>query len=198
MFLDDIQNEAKQYGGGSNSDFFQFKKGVNKMRILAQPKVLATHFFGKGHPAVVCVGMDEGCKHHEEGADKPSIKLATYILDREDGKVKIAELPLSISYSINDLQQDEDFAFEEFPMPYDVKVTHDPDNPDPKAKYRVVGSPKREKLSESEDADYEAQMSKMTPEDYVEKRKEKQKNKVPVDIRDTSDYPVNDGDEPPF
>lgn len=174
-FMDTIKSESKKYGGGGgSSDFFQFEKGVNKMRILIEPAVIAYHFFGEGQKPDVCVGIEEGCPHHKEGAKKPAIKLPTYIIDRKDGKVKFAELPLSISYALNDLQEDSDFAFSEFPMPYDVKITSDPDNSDPKAKYRLVASPVREDITATEGKAFDEAMAKMTPEKYVEIRKEKQ------------------------
>lgn len=187
-FLDDIQSEQKKYGSGQG-DYFKFEKsGIYKIRILNKPKVLATHFFGKGNPAVVCVGIDEGCTFHGEGADRPSIKLATYVLNRADGKVTMAELPLSISYALNDLQQDADFAFEDFPMPYDIKVTYDPDNADPKAKYRVVASPKQEPLTKEEEALLKEKMDRQTPEAYVEAKKKK----VGVSQRKSEDtYPTD-------
>jgi hypothetical protein len=195
-FMDSIKEEQKKYGA-EPSNMFEFEKnGVYKMRILHQPKVIATHFFGKGNPAIVCVGIDEGCQFHGEGADKPGIKLATYILDRSDSKVKLAELPLSISYALNDLQNDEDYAFDEFPMPYDVKVTYDPDNKDPKAKYRLVASPKREDLQEEEVIALAEALKKQTPEQYVEKRKKKvqgvpvsQRNSDPIDDINPDDIP---------
>lgn len=177
-FMDEIKDQSKQYGGGGDSNYFKFEdKGVYRIRILNQPKVVATHFFGKGNPSVVCVGMDEGCEYHKEGDKRPSIKLATYIIDRKDGKIKLAELPLSISYSLNDLQEDQDFAFSDFPMPYDVKITYDPDNDDPKAKYRLVASPKQEPVTDEEQADLAEKMKKLTPEQYVENKKAKQKEK---------------------
>jgi len=181
-FMDEIKNEQKKYGTGGG-DYFKFEsKGVYKIRILNQPKVLATHFFGKGNPAVVCKGIDEGCPYHGQEKDgtpikRPSIKLVTYVIDRSDDKIKIAELPLSVSYSLNDLQQDEDFAFDSFPMPYDVKITYDPDNNDPKAIYRLVGSPKQEPLTKDEEAILKELMAKQTPEQYVEFRKGKKEVK---------------------
>lgn len=171
--LDDINNESKNYGGGARSDFFQFEKGLNRIRIMAKPKVIAFHFFGKGQKPDVCVGIEEGCPHHGGDKDKATIKLATYVIDRKDGRIKLAELPLSISYALNDLQQDPDYAFSEFPMPYDVKITHDPDNKDPKAKYRLVNSPVTG-ISKEEREQFEEEMKKMTPEQYVQKRKDKQ------------------------
>lgn len=199
-FLDEINKESKQYGGGGSSDYFKFDKpGVYKIRILNQPKVVATHFFGKGNPSVVCVGIEEGCTHHGEGVDRPSIKLATYVIDRNDGKVKMAELPLSISYSLNDLQEDEDFAFSEFPMPYDVKITYDPDNNDPKAKYRLVGSPSRVELTVDEEKALAEAMKKQTPEQYVEAKKGKKATNSNEDTRTAPEYPegeINPDDIP--
>ena len=193
--MDAIKSESKKYGGGGNSDFFNFEEGVNKMRILTFPTVIAFHFFGEGQKPDVCVGIDEGCKYHGEGAlkdkdgkeKKPSIKLATYIIDRKDEKVKMAELPLSISYSLNDLQEDSDFAFSDFPMPYDVKITSDPKNADPKAKYRLVASPHRTDLTSEEETALAEAMKKMTPEQYVQIRKDKQESVAPVQEQPPTD-----------
>jgi len=198
--MDDVKNESKKYGGGSDSNYFKFEdKGVYRIRILNQPKVTATHFFGKGNPSIVCVGIEEGCEYHKESDKKPSIKLATYVIDRKDGKIKMAELPLSISYSLNDLQEDADFAFSDFPMPYDVKITYDPDNDDPKAKYRLVASPKQEEVTIAEEKELAEKMKKQTPEQYVEAKKTKQKVKTPTDIKPTQeDHPEINPDDIPF
>ncbi len=172
---DDIQKDAEQYGAQSSesSDFFKFEKGVNKIRILNKPTILAMHFFGKGEKAVVCIGIQEGCPHHKEDDQKASIKLVTYVIDRNDGKIKLAELPLSIGYTLNNYMEDEDYAFDEFPAPYDVKITHDPDNSDPKSKYVLIPSPNKTELTEEERKEFDEIMGKMTPEQYVEKRKDK-------------------------
>ncbi len=182
-FSEDIAKESKKYGGGGgNSDYFAFEEGVNQMRILAQPKVIAYHFPAQGRPDV-CIGVEEGCTHHKADDKKPTIRLCTYILDRnDDSKVKFAELPLSISYAINDLQKDTDYAFTDFPMEYDVKITHDPKNSDPKAKYRLVASPKFVPITKAESEAFEAAMAKMSPESYVLKRKDKQKGSTPQDL----------------
>lgn len=177
-FMDDIRSETKKYGGGMGGDYFEFKEGVNQMRLLVQPKVIAYHFPPAGRPDV-CVGIDDGCPHHKpdkEGKIKPpTIRLVTYIFDRDDGnKLKLAELPLSISYSINDLQKDKDYAFSEFPMEFDVKITHDPKNSDPKAKYRLVASPKFVPLTTEEERRLMEKMGKQTPEQFVERKKAKQ------------------------
>lgn len=190
---DDIQKSAEQYGvSAGSSDFFQFEKGENKMRILTHPghATIGLHFFGKGEKAVVCIGKDEGCPHHKQDDNKPSVKLVTYVIDRKDGNVKLAELPLSVGYALNDLQEDSDYRFSEFPMPYDVKIISDPDNQDPKAKYRVLASPNQEAVTPDEQKAFDDAMANMTPSQYIEKRKEKQKKgeSEEKDVRG-ADYP---------
>lgn len=193
-FMDDVKQESKKYGGTSDANYFKFEeKGLYRMRILTKPTVIATHFFGKGSPSVVCVGIDEGCTFHGEKDKRPSIKLATYVIDRADeDKIKMAELPLSISYGLNDLQDDEDFAFSEFPMPYDVKVMYDPDNTDPKMIYRIQPSPKREEVTEDQVGILEKKMEHQTPEQYVEKKKQRQKDKSVDGSSKGVDYPKDD------
>lgn len=177
-FMDKINDQTKKYGGNVKTDYFEFDQpGVYKMRILVMPETIAYHFPPQGRPDV-CVGIDEGCTHHGKDDKKPTIRLVTYIIDRADEKVKRAELPLSVSYAINDLQQDSDFAFTDFPMPYDVKITYDPKNSDPKAKYRLVASPKREDLTDEEEVQLAEAMKKQTPEQFVEMKKKFQREGV--------------------
>jgi len=212
-FMSEINKETKKYGGGAgNSDYFKFEEGDNRMRILTQPKVIAYHFPQEGRPDV-CVGIDEGCPHHKIDpktgeAKKPTIRLCTYIVDRNDkNKIKFAELPLSVSYAINDLQKNDDYRFDEFPMGYDVTITHDPKNKDPKAKYRLLPSPKFTALTAEEEKAFHDAMEKMSPEQYVEKRKAKQKGDADWDKEDHAassggciEYPKDDinPDDIPF
>lgn len=178
-YMDNMKEDMKQYGGGSSSgDYFEFDQpGVYRMRLLVQPKTIAYHFPPQGRPDV-CVGIDEGCTHHKADEKKATLRLVTYIIDRADGKVKRAELPLSVNYSINALQEDMDFAFDGFPMPYDVKVNYDPKNPDPKSKYTVTPSPKQEPLTDEEEGMLADAMKKQTPEQFVEMKKKYQSREV--------------------
>lgn len=199
-FLDEINKEAKLYGGGgARSDFFEFEEGENRIRILHHPKVIAYHFPPTGKPDV-CVGIDEGCPHHGADAKKPTIRLCTYVINRKSKKIEFAELPVSLSYALNDLQKNPDYAFSEFPMPYDVTVTHDPKNPDPKAKYRLLPSPKIVDISPLEKEELEEVLKKMTPEQYVEKRKGKQEVSPRKEEPKGENYPVEDinPDDIPF
>lgn len=197
-FMNDIKEDMKKQGVSTSTDYFEFDgAGIYKMRLLVQPKVIAYHFPPEGRPDV-CVGVDEGCTHHGEKDKKATIRLVTYVIDRNDGKVKRAELPLSVSYAINDLQEDTDFAFDGFPMPYDVKITYDPKNSDPKAKYRLVASPKQEELTVEEENALGEAMKKQTPEQFVEMKKKfqsgkqeevSQRNEEPKDDINPDDIP---------
>lgn len=175
-----MREDNETYGGSANSDFFKFEKtGIYRLRILTPFKALATHFFGKGVPSSVCYGELSGCPFH--GTDKASVKYMTYVIDRIDGKVKMAEIPWSVVSAIGDLEQDEDFGFKDFPMPYDIKVTADKENTDPKQIYKTLGSPKVVPLTVEEDNALIAKTSKMTIESYVESRKQKQLEKHKAD-----------------
>lgn len=202
-YMDNMKEDMKQYGGGSSStDYFEFgdTKETYKMRLLVQPKTIAYHFPAQGRPDV-CVGIDEGCVHHGEDAKKPTLRLVTYIIDRTDNKVKRAELPLSINYSINTLQEDPDFAFDGFPMPYDVKVNHDPKNPDPKSKYTVIPSPSRTPLNPEEESDLFKAMEKQTPEQFVEMKKKyqgKEVNRADVQVSQRNDSSIPKDEIPDF
>jgi hypothetical protein len=196
---DEIQKNTEQYGvtGGQNSDYFNFEPGENKIRVLTNPgqATLALHFFGKGQKAIVCIGKEEGCSHHKDDDNRPSIKLVAYIIDRKDGKIKLAELPLSIGYALNDLQENSEYTFADCPMPYDVTVTHDPDNTDPKSKYRLTTARQNTDLTEEEQREFDEAMSRITPHQYIDKRKAK--------ARPEPEYPTPESeginpDEMPF
>lgn len=178
----DIMNQAnEQYGTGGSGGFFTFEKnGTYRLRVLTLCYPLATHFLGKGVKPAVCYGIDKGCPYHGESAPKddkgeekkPSVKFVGYVIDRRDGKVKLGELPYSVINAINDLQEDEEYAFDDFPMPYDIKVTVDKDA-SPANMYKTLGSPNRSELTEEEEQGLTDAMKKRTPEVYVEQRKEK-------------------------
>lgn len=183
---DQMKQDGEEYGTGQQSDFFRFEKtGDYKFRILAPMVALATHFFGAGQPSHICYGMHKGCMFHgataprdDKGNEKkPSLKYTTYILDRTDGKVKLAELPWSVVSVVGDLEVDEDYGFSGYPMPYDVKVKYDKENKDPKAMYKTIAVPLRVPIAPEELTQFEEKMKKMTPEAYVNKRKEKQLEK---------------------
>ena len=145
-----LEQEETKYEIGGRGNSFKFEKGLNTFRILTNWETIGQHTLGKNVMPVVCYGENEGCPYHgentpidEEGKPlKVRPRFLVYILDRKDDKVKLAFLPYTIIKSISDLSADPDWAFEDFPIPYDIKVTYDPEKSG-KDIYSVIASPKR-------------------------------------------------------
>jgi hypothetical protein len=151
---DSLKQAEKEYELGG--DYFKFEEGDNKIRVLTMWEPLATHFVKAGSKTTphTCYGKDKGCPLHDEGAPlddngnpkAPSVRFVTYVCDRKDSdKLKVADLPYTVVKAITALQTDEDYAFDNFPMPFDVKVKYDK-NEAGAAMYSVTPSPNRESL----------------------------------------------------
>ncbi len=165
-----------------NSGYFKFEnKGVSKFRVLVEAKLIAQHFFGKGNKPSVCYGEDKGCPFHGENAPKddkgneksPSIKFVTYVLDRADGKIKVADLPYTIIKRVDSWEKDEDYGFSGYPMPYDIKVLYDKDKA-PTEMYEVNPAPNRDAVSDDIMGELAGKMAKFPPQAMVDKKKKAQ------------------------
>lgn len=167
---DQLEIEMKDTTVNKGFDFYRMQDGDNKFRILSEGAVLAQHFFGKGQKPSVCYGISKGCPFHKETDLNPSIKYTCYILDRMDDTIKLADLPYSVIRSVGELQKDEDYSFDDFPMPYDIKVTYRKEEA-PAKMYTVIASPKREPLSKDKLEKLDELMKKASPVDLVEKKK---------------------------
>lgn len=170
---DDLEKGMEDTNPSRGLDFFKFVDGDNRIRILSEGFVIAQHFFGKGIQPSVCYGISKGCPFHKE-TDKPaSVKYSCYILDRADNVVKLADLPYSVIKKVSDLQLDSEWAFDTFPMPYDIKVTFKKDE-SPANMYSVIGSPKREELPAETVKTLDDLMKNANPGNMVENKKSKQ------------------------
>lgn len=174
------QLELETRDSVTRSNFYRLQEGDNKLRILSEGAVISKHFFGKGIPSI-CYGISKGCPFHgdkapkdENGKEKqPSIKYSCYILDRIDNQIKLADLPYSVIKKVGEFQKDEDYAFDSFPMPYDIKITYKKDEA-PVNMYKVMPSPKREELPEAVLNKVEELMINSNPKDIVQKQKDNQ------------------------
>jgi len=219
---DKIKKDSEVVGINQGSDMFQFSKsGDYRFRILTEPEAIATHFFGKGVASSVCYGIEKGCPFHVEH-ENASLKYIVYLIDRADGKVKLGELPYSVISAVSDFEEDEDYKFDSYPMPYDIKVKCDKENKDPKQIYKTFAAPNRSELTVEEVEGLSDKLNKITPVDFVQKRKDKaiqthkesglwqkeqdRKAKLKEDldkVRGSAadqgyDYPESDGEEIPF
>lgn len=88
--------DAGLVGGG---DYFKLKEGDNRIRL-----------------------MTECLPHPGTYQGKPNFKWLCYVIDKRDGKAKPFFMPHSIYKQIAALQQSEDYAFYDVPMPYEVTI----------------------------------------------------------------------------
>lgn len=100
---DKRDNAQKEYG--LLGKFWKFPEGTSKVRILVEPVYYT--FVG------------------DDGKRKP--QWITYFLirgaTREDDHIVAAYIPAAfIDWIADTLEEDEDFGFQEYPMPYDIKV----------------------------------------------------------------------------
>lgn len=174
-----LNQSQKEYGTGMKTNYFRFEEGDNRIRVLTAGEVIATHFFGKGQKASTCYGQDKGCPFHgdkapknEKGQErKASIKYTCYVMDKDEF-IQLADLPYSVIKEIGEYQQNVDYAFDAFPMPYDVTVKFDPKSNSPANMYKVIASPKREQVSDVIMGQLAEVMSKLSPVDSVKKKKD--------------------------
>lgn len=179
MKFSELDNVASEYNiGGSSSDWLTLITGDNKIRIVSEYEPLAKHFSGKGQKPVTCVGEKNGCircqemKEWEEAhkndekktqnPHKPTVKFLLWVIDRIDGKFKIAELGWSVVKAVRDLGSDEEYAFNaETELPdYDVNVKKTVKDSSPSGtEYTVIASRSNKPLTPEE----QAQMKELTP-----------------------------------
>ncbi len=126
-FNDTVELAKKEYGLGKG-EYFKPKDGDNRIRVLSAAIPYQSEFKGKSRVQFVC-----------------------WVIDRADSKIKLYFMPVSILDAIAALQRDEDYAFEEVPMPYDINIKTEGAG-DIKVKYNVVPSPKQTPLTEEEKA----------------------------------------------
>ena len=121
-FQENRQVAEKQYNLGKG-EYFKVKDGDNKVRLVSE-----------------CL------PHPGEYQGKPNFKWLCQVLDLADGKVKPYFMPDKIYKYIGSLQLDEDYAFDEIPMPYNINIKAEKAGT-LEVKYSVIPSPKRIELT---------------------------------------------------
>lgn len=95
----DARKRAESEGLLGSGGYLKLQEGANKMRL-----------------------MSECLEHPGEYNGRKTFKWLCYVLDRRDGKVKPFFMPHTIYKSIEKMQLDPEYTFDEVPMPYDVTV----------------------------------------------------------------------------
>lgn len=152
----DIEGNKDVNASEGGSDWFKFKEGENRFRILTEPVILFEKF-----KVGIC---------YTDCGYQGNAKYLAHILDRNDGKVKLAKIPYGIMENIGAMETDEDYNFSGFPMPYDVSINAVGAGTK-EVKYTVLARPRKEMSPESLDL-----IKKLkSPAEIIEKMKAKKK-----------------------
>ena len=193
---DELEEAMKEFGGssGGSSTFYKIQEGNNNVvRVLTEGKTYASLRMGvgqyrtlygkeKGDPLRSRMDWDhekEGrilypLSDRDEGTEaRASIRSVYYVIDRNDGKVKQAEFPYSVAKQLGELQQNPDYAFDEMPMPFDIRITYNKSNP-PAQMYKVDVKPASAAPTKEQLDDLKKRMEKYSPEAVVEDKKKRQ------------------------
>lgn len=162
------KEEAKKEGHAKQSDdWYGFVEGENRFRVLTIFEPIYEDF-------------KEGICYTDCGF-QGTPKYMCYILDMKnidiDGNpdpiIKLAKLPSKIAKQIAGYQQDDEWGFDEFPAPYDIKV-HAVNAGTKEVEYTVSPSPKREPIADK----YLEELKEKKPVlDIIKRMKEKNAEK---------------------
>lgn len=101
---DKVQRVEKEYAMGGS--FYKFEAGEHRIRILIEPVEFEDWLNGER-----------------------KVSWITYITSRpgplagQDGKIHTCQLPHGIVKFLANLQEDQDYNFTEYPVPYDLKIS---------------------------------------------------------------------------
>ena len=104
MLYEDISS------GGS--DFYEFQAGDNVLRLLTLPE-LVMEFYSEVDNKSYAYNGEEGIK--------PKKSYYYYVLDRRDGKVKLARVPSTVVNAIKEYRANAEYKFDDVPS-YDITV----------------------------------------------------------------------------
>lgn len=153
------EEEAREQGIASQGggDWYKFVEGDNRFRILSEPEMIFEKY-QKG----IC---------YTDCGYEGTAKFLTFVLDRKDEKIKLAKLPYTVGDAIMGYENDEEYNFDGFPMPYDIKVNAKGAGTK-EVKYTVIAG---RATSEVPTATLEELEKKSSISDIVTKMKEKKK-----------------------
>lgn len=138
-FDKEMDAAGKEMGGGG--DWYKFKEGDNKMRILTEPTIKVSRFgYGicyEGAPYCQKATLDKDLEEAKQKAKatgnkdwaKATIKMPgkkwcawAIIRGKEGDEFAIIELPYGVSKSLLELMKSDEAGFKGWPMPYDINI----------------------------------------------------------------------------
>jgi len=147
-WVDEREKAAQEEAG---SGYFKIQEGDNRIQLLSHCAPYALKWTGSRYEPA-----------EEEDTNK-SWKGVCWVL--QDGVIKSATLPYTVVKSIKELMQDDDYAFDEFPMPRMVNIRAVGAGTK-EVVYNVIPSPKEAPVAAET---LKELATKPTPEEMVEK-----------------------------
>lgn len=170
-----LEQDSKDLGMERQGNFYTIEDGNNNIvRILTEPVAYAQYSYGKGVRPAIAYGVEKG-DPRGRGTDeneRKGIRYLMYVLDRNSGKVVLADFTYSIFYGLAQLQQG-DYQFDKFPMPFDIRITYNKEAA-PAQKYSVQPTRNEDPLSVEEDNAFGEALKRGQPADILEKMKTSQ------------------------
>lgn len=119
-FNDVYKENAPKSGDGG---WLSLGVGITRVRIVSKYEVVKRHWNQALHRSVVCVGKVKGCPYHADGEDNGSLEFTMWVIDRADGKIKIASFNNTTMKAIADLKHNPEYEFSgDFPV-YDIIIS---------------------------------------------------------------------------
>lgn len=175
-FVDDVNSQKRE------SEWYNVQEGDNRFRILVEPQRLVQEYDQKTKKYKTA---------YEGSGYKGTPKYLTWILVGDE--LKLFKIPFTVAEMLRDLMTDQDYAFSDFPMPYDVNLKVKNAGTKEVA-YTLIGSPKITLVSEEV---LEQLEEKTSVGDVIEAMKDKQRKEDNPDASVSStkvEYP--DGPNP--
>jgi len=165
MKYSEHKKAAQKYMSGGG--FWRPEQGENKVRVLSEFEAYGNHWDNEAKKGGICIGKDEGCKFCESGNDSQA-RFLMWIIDRTDGKVKIAQVGYSVIKQLGALQEHADWGFGTHPD-YDITITRKGQGLE--TEYFVQPTPNREPLTTEEQSQADKEIKPLC--EIVSKMKEK-------------------------
>ncbi len=130
QFGKQFEKEQKEREAG---DFYKIQDGTQKMRILTPFEGVWTQNT-RGNYAGIFTGTEKernelseekftNNKGKEVSVHKFSFRGWAWAIIRETGELKLVQFPKTILHQIYSLKNSEDYAFKDYPMPYDINIS---------------------------------------------------------------------------
>jgi hypothetical protein len=126
--FDDLEKELfpQTKSSQKKGDYFSVKKlppGSYRIRLASIPVVLVKHWDDRIKRSVPCVGKEKGCSYHESLAQSEgkTIEFVSWVIDRSDGKPKIAFLNNPVIKQLATLKKNPEYTYVDIPG-YDITI----------------------------------------------------------------------------